>query len=59
MLLNALKRRKRLILLPFFYVCSFLWCYAAQDETVFDMNEACLKAQKFVFELKFDDAEKI
>jgi hypothetical protein len=43
----------------FFYVLFFFSSNLVFSATVFNVNEKCLKAQKLVFELKFDEAEKI
>ncbi len=44
----------------FFYVMFFLCINeAAAGKTVFVMNEHCLKAQKLIYELKFDEATPI
>jgi hypothetical protein len=43
----------------FFYALFFVFINSAFSATVFNVNEQCLKAQKLIFELKFDEAEKI
>ena len=43
----------------FFYALIFVFTNSAFPATVFNVNEQCLKAQKLIFELKFDEAEKI
>lgn len=43
----------------FFYVLFFNFNNHVFSATVFNVNEQCLKAQKLIFELKFDEAEKI
>lgn len=43
----------------FFYALFFSLNNCVFSATVFNVNEQCLKAQKLIFELKFDEAEKI
>jgi hypothetical protein len=43
----------------FFYALIFVFTNSAFSATVFNVNEQCLKAQNLIFELKFDEAEKI
>lgn len=43
----------------FFYLLFFTFSSISAAPVVFQMNEQCLKAQKLIYELKFDEATKI
>ena len=59
MLKASIFKKNMCIHVLFFYIMFFNNNNFAFAATVFNVNEQCLKAQKLIFELKFDEAEKI
>ena len=59
-MLQASILKKNMLKRVLFFCALFLSiCSSSKAATVFNVNDQCLKAQKLIFELKFDEAEKI